>query len=297
MHNIDLDTFSRLTITPILTDEQRNSFGDYPSLLANRNSTTLADNLDGLHLSDVGTWATYLGKDLGVNPPDSLPEQWEHLRGTINADFIIVEMNWAGKASDDGTEIWVPYGGEYPVWHNFHTPPFTTDDESWVVAHGDEHINRGSNGVFRLARAVDGTPLQGAWVTDFWKGMATQSSIELNKALSTLNKEERTRLESGMISILRREAETLGARKPIWLVVGHDYDTAMRHAAELTDGEDWRIILIPHHSGQNQGKGSLKRWNYLSLLAMYESIQDACDRLGLPWNVDAEAQARFATMA
>lgn len=100
-----------------------------------------------------------------------------------------------------------------------------------------------------------------------------------------------------MISILRKEAETLGARKPIWLVVGHDYDTAMRHADELTDGEDWRIILIPHHSGQNQGKGSLKRWNYLSLLTMYKSIQDACNRLGRPWNVDAEAQARFATMA
>lgn len=291
MEKIDFEKFKALSNVRIMSDDDMRTWGLYN--VSPKRHNTLADNLFDYPLSAAGSWATYLGNRLGVNPQDSLEAQHGAIKDRITNEFIIVELNWKGREDDGG-----PYQDEPYDWHNFHDLPFVKDDLQWKV---DEHGAKvhSSNGIFRLAQAVWGTPMEGAWLTDFWKGMPTENGAALDGVLRSMSEVERDRLEEGMVKILAKEADTLGALRPIWLINGHDYERVMRHAQELVGGETWRIIQIPHHSGGNQGYGhtgkvSMKRWCPEALTFMYEAIGKARSALGLEWEVDSHEQTRFA---
>lgn len=289
MAKVSFEAFKKMNDVPILSEDDLRSWG---SIVVSRETRrTLADNLIDYPLSASGSWATYLGNQLGVDPPDSLEAQYRAVKERLTNEFIIVELNWAGEG--DGAK---PYGGEPYTWHNFHDWAFHGFDAQWKV---DENGAAGHhpNGVYRLAQAVWNTPIEGAWVTDFWKGMPSSSGPKLNANLSSISQAERDKLEEGMVQILAKEAKSLGAGRPIWLVVGHDYDRVLRHARELVGDETWRIILIPHHSGGNQGyvkgKASMRRWCPEALTAMYDSIGKVRSALGLEWKVDTAEKTKF----
>lgn len=260
----------------------------------------ISKRINGLHFADVGTWATFMGKELISGDPWDVRNQYKALKDKLNDDFILVELNWAGDPK--GAAGLDPNRN---VWWNFHGNPFLNDDPTWDTRLPmKERGGQQRNGVCLLGELTHDTPMEGSWVTDLWKCVPTKGAVDLKATLNHLGMSVHHQLLDIMAKILRREAKTLGASHPIWLLGG--YNPGVKDdrllAQTLVGSQTERVICLPHHSGMNRGpdsKGrfSRRRWNQESLIAMLNEIGQERKRLGLPWDVDAGKKAAAAAPA
>lgn len=308
--SISFDQFAAMKHTPVTSQEMAEKIQSMEARNPHVADLGLTNSFAKRDLSYFGTWATYLGDKLLVQrrtPSNEaewdsyLKEQYQALRDKLNNEFIIVEYNWAGYSKDKDGVVQPAYGGlEETSWCNFHQPPFGSDDNSWNPDLTREQSGKGEwrAGIFRLARAVRDTPIEGAWLTDFYKGIMTRDMNDLRSKLRKIKPADRREVEEVMVSILKDEERALGADHPIWLIGGYNPECQSYLAHELAGDETWRVITIPHHSGLNlgkvRGKESERRWSQFALSLMYDRIAQARNKQGKPWNVDAAVKAEYA---
>lgn len=299
MGQVSFEQFQDLMTTPVVDDQLMKRIRELEEASEGAADLQISKLINGLHFADVGTWATYMGKELIKGDPWDAHDQYEALKDKLNNDFILVELNWAGDPNKPVTHV-----PDRNVWWNFHGNSFLDDDITWDtrIAWKERSWENRRSGVCLLSELTHDTPLEGSWLTDLWKCMATKGKVALNAELRGLGRSVRYQLLDIMAAILRREAETLGAVHPIWLLGGYNPDRNEEHrllAQALVGSETDRVICLPHHSGMNWGtdtrrRFSRRRWNQKSLTAMLNEIGEERRRLGLHWDVDAKKKAAAA---
>ncbi|MBT1176517.1 hypothetical protein JS532_02920 [Bifidobacterium callimiconis] len=137
-------------------------------------------------------------------PDDVLKIQFSRIGGLLNTDFIFVSVNWAG--TPDGA----PYGGAASTWHNFHDQPGLFHSTLRGKWNGPEQV---------LSRLFQGTPVEGCWMTDAFKGIPSPTASKL-----AAKAKESPLLTNEMRNILEQERQLLKANDhPIcWIVTGNN---------------------------------------------------------------------------
>lgn len=118
--------------------------------------------------------------------------------------------------------------------------PGSHDEADWSSFHSGRSD-------YRLARAL-ATPgarevLQGAYVTDFFKGLPTPTAADLARHLGRLDAAGRERTVADMARLLRRELEILGADSPLLVGVGRAASEWLRRALP-----EHRVTRITHYA-------------------------------------------------
>lgn len=134
--------------------------------------------------SDYVSWAVWKKESAGQGPQAasndmSVLASYEILEDKIHTDVILLALNKGMNPTSLSTAPWA----------NFHS--------------GSRDYN--------LARALEDTPLSGAYITDLYKGLPTKSAAELNKFMDGLSSPDRARINEAMRRIFEREMEIIGA--------------------------------------------------------------------------------------
>lgn len=240
--------------------------------------------IEDVKFGDVASWAVWGSTTPDVEIPTEYAEsckkgesnkitlsiQYERLKDLINSDFIIVAVNWAGSA--DGK----PYGGKgSTTWRNFHSPSMTP-------FYGPEDKER-------FTKLFEGTPLEGAYMTDAFKGVATRYSGALKKKT-----QENPDLAAVMRGILRKERQLLqaGDHPVCWITIGN---------ANIITGEPWkgaykgisgdglfregdRMAHIPFPLTMGEAAGCTIRPEHIHALS--ETVTAFCDENDIPCSDD-----------
>lgn len=172
-----------------------------------------------------------------------------------NPRFAFVFLNWGGVFHFDWTL------GKLPAYRDFH-PLLNSDGSCWPIDKADPNTPKD---LWFLPCAIFGTPMEGGYMTDFYKGINTKGQTELN---SILNND----LDIPMTDMLCTELEQLmgknehdtdtvilfcvsGVRKAIASALKHD-PTNTRFRERFAP---WKVITWPHHSSQARGAHKASR--------------------------------------
>lgn len=220
----------------------------------------------------------------------------------INPRVMFVFLNWGDNLNPsyprtNGFGTPYSYDGSEPVagkpdvsaYHDWSEPLFSaTDDAVW--SHGSMALlSRETDFIGRFVRATHGTPLQGAFMTDFYKGIATPNATQLDKAIrnshnGTGASADTKMVDKAMLELLALEisqlndaiprpagvgpasagagvtgaAGKLPSARPLIFAVTDPFKAikscrtrATKPTDLMADVEPWQVIRWPHHSGSN----------------------------------------------
>ncbi len=183
------------------------------------NSTgTPTANLRVAQTSSWAVWASREGKENTSWSRDTSILHYGFLGDVIHADAVFIALNDGGAERADAL----------PEWHMFHS---------------------GARD-YMLAEAVEDTWLWGAYMTDFYKGMATKTAAELKGHLDSLGATERESLDQLMADQISAELTVLGARDPLLIAIGNDAEKVVRDRF----GSQYRVAKLTHYSAQQLRK-------------------------------------------
>jgi len=147
--------------------------------------------------SNLGTYAQYgswaIWPDVSVKPvatsqDKSVVNKFSAVEGTAHSNVVLVAYNLGRPASPshgagDGKNH------HERLWENFHS---------------------GSRD-YALARATERTAFRGAYITDYYKGLPTNTTADLRELFKSKGKDWERQVEKAMCSILNYELSIIGA--------------------------------------------------------------------------------------
>ncbi|GAA2945444.1 hypothetical protein ACFO7V_09755 [Glutamicibacter bergerei] len=175
--------------------------------------------------SDHVSWAVWREETEGLKPvkasnDKSILSFFELLEGEIHTNVILVALN-SGKRINPDKDDW--------AWSTFHSGPRD----------------------YFLSRALKGTRISGAYMTDIFKGLPTRTGADLLKENKSLSTEERASRFQAMKTIFNREMEILGVGSVEQIVcLGDDTYAAFD---EMFKGER-NYVKATHYSKQGISK-------------------------------------------
>jgi len=117
-----------------------------------------------------------------------------------------------------------------PHWNNFHPHPYpfhSFEEES------------------PLPKEFCGTVLEGAYMTDFYKGLPSPDETKLKQWFAQAGgRGGKARLDRVMVDLLQEEARIMGITRPVWVAVG---TTAQKALLRHFPGDD--VVFMYHWSG------------------------------------------------
>ena len=159
-------------------------------------------------------WAEERGPDTSWSRDLSVLT-WDRLRPRIHARVVFVALNMGtarlGRTTAD--------------WANFHT----------------------GRADYKLARAIGrfGTraELEGAYITDFFKGLPTPTAAALRAHLRGLDLRARAETTAAMVALLERELAILESPDPLLVGIGRDAERWLREGMPAYD-----VVGITHYA-------------------------------------------------
>lgn len=181
----------------------------------------------GEPFSQHASWAVWSKRtDIGpikASQDMTVLESYEALKDIIHANVVLLGFNSGTHAPGDGA-------GQ--TWANFHC-----GSRDFLTAYG-----------------TVGTPLEGAYITDFYKGLPTQTSKDLKDKLKAGGPEYEAGINKLMTAVFEREMEIIGAGPDVPVIcLGLDTYEAFRKAF----GDSRPAFRAPH-----AGDVSLNKENF-----------------------------------
>lgn len=187
---------------------------------------------------------------LRINPQDEWDYSYEHNiyneDGEINQDYC----QYIGKL---GIPLYNDFLGEIFSQGDHDTEVRGMRNGSLLSSQHRNSLIKGRDNIGRFIRAIYGTPLWGAYMTDCYKGVSTADDNILQKILGK-NKND---LDNVMYEIIKREynrlVEVNDNKKVLVMTVNNFWDYYSNTIMGKSNIQSWQIIRWPHHSGQNSG--------------------------------------------
>lgn len=183
-------------------------------------------------------------------------ERGEEVGGSdrpLNTQFIFSFGNWGGSFLPG----WNP--GLIPVYNDFH-PLLDANDTYWDV---DKQRSGNTKTLQFLIRAAFDTPMEGAYMTDFYKGISTGTSTDLYIARKSGGQSKKgDPLSRAMLDMFVEEIHQLSDNpdeKPVLVLTSSDgWDVLSTREYKDDDEkaklfEPWKVIRWPHQSQSNGG--------------------------------------------
>lgn len=281
-----------------------------------------------------GTWAydtTYIGSEASPEAKEKLTEYSKNLARGVNDDimrdayemlfededyprpswlggpnprFIFLFGNWGDsldahyQSGDINAGVYADFSG--PLFGSEKPNSTWTPKESHTRAiwrDDKEHNTRKGDYIGRFASAIYGTPLWGAFMTDYIKGIHTPDETTLGKAFRDT---DRNTLYNAMNQLLSWEIGRLRSAlsldgfqgdgaEPILLLTREAYNQVKKASGKdkkpLSKINSWQVIRWPHHSGSGSGyfKPITLAYAYGRLERALEYIEDSAHEWQWPF--------------
>jgi hypothetical protein len=184
-----------------------------------------------------------------------------------NPQFMCVFLNWGDTLSPFWPyDQWPstanyqddePVNTDYPIFHDFSTPLFgqLSPDPVWSNERSKAEISGPTDNIGKFVTTVYETPLAGAYMTDFYKGIHTSDANVLNSSKGKAKKVGDV-IDDVMLDLLGAEKNELQealnlsdtTRSPIVLATGSVF-AEIRKASKTDQFPPKYVIRWPHHSG------------------------------------------------
>lgn len=180
---------------------------------------------EDIRIAQTVSWAVWASREGATDTSwsrDTSILDYDNLAPTIHADAVLIALN------DGGAER----ASSLPAWHMFHS----------------------GRRDFMLAEALEDTWLWGAFMTDFYKGMPTETGADLERYLDQLGGAKRDEIERVMADQIELELAILGVRDPLLIALG---GAAARVVKERL-GARYRVEQLTHYSSQQLSKADYR---------------------------------------